>query len=74
MSVLDQNPVHCQLVLIDDGSSDNSLKIMQQFAVQYEFIKLIHQENQRSLYADNPEKGEALWLEEFHTLIRQKYQ
>lgn len=46
MSVLDQNPVHCQLVLIDDGSSDNSLKIMQQFAVQYEFIKLIHQENQ----------------------------
>ena len=46
MSVLDQNPVRCQLVLVDDGSSDNSLKIMQQFAAQYEFVKLIHQENQ----------------------------
>ena len=46
MSVLNQNPLNCQLVLVDDGSSDNSLKIMQQFADQYEFIKLIHQDNQ----------------------------
>ena len=46
MSVINQKPLDCQLILIDDGSSDNSLKIMQQFAEQYEFIKLIHQDNQ----------------------------
>lgn len=44
--MINQQPQDCQLILIDDGSTDNSLHIIQQFEAENEFIHVIHQENQ----------------------------
>ena len=52
-SVTKQNPKNCQMILIDDGSTDDSLKIMQQEAEQYDYIQVIHQENQGVSMARN---------------------
>ena len=45
-SLLGQTYSHLQIVLIDDGSSDNSWTIMQQYAAQDSRIEIYHQENQ----------------------------
>ncbi len=45
-SLLGQTYSHLQIVLIDDGSSDNSWAIMQQYAAQDSRIEIYHQENQ----------------------------
>ena len=34
-----------EVILVDDGSKDNSSLICDQYAEQYDFIKVIHQEN-----------------------------
>lgn len=44
-SVLFQNDVSTELILVDDDSTDNSLKICQSFASQYNNVKLIHHKN-----------------------------
>ena len=44
-SVLFQNDVSIELILVDDESTDNSLKICQSYASQYNNVKLIHHKN-----------------------------
>ena len=45
-SLLRQTYPHLQIVLIDDGSSDNSWAVMQQYAAKDSRIEIYHQENQ----------------------------
>lgn len=45
-SVTKQDPADCQVILIDDGSTDDSFKIMKEEAEKYNYIDLIHQKNQ----------------------------
>lgn len=45
-SLLDQNYEKCELILIDDGSTDSSGEICDKFAINYSNIVVIHQENQ----------------------------
>ena len=45
-SLLGQTYPHLQIVLIDDGSSDNSWVVMQQYAAKDNRIEIYHQENQ----------------------------
>ena len=42
-SVLIQDEV-CELILVDDGSTDNSLKICQQMQLEDERIVIVHHE------------------------------
>lgn len=44
-SVVEQNDVNCELIIVDDGSEDNSLSICKSFMKNYENIRLIIQEN-----------------------------
>lgn len=44
-SLLGQTYPHMQIVLIDDGSSDNSWLVMQQYAAKDSRIEIYHQEN-----------------------------
>lgn len=34
-----------EVILVDDGSTDDSAKICDEYAVKYEFIRVMHQEN-----------------------------
>ncbi|MBO5133919.1 MAG: glycosyltransferase [Bacteroidaceae bacterium] len=45
-SLLGQTYSHLQIVLIDDGSSDGSWRVMQEYAARDERIEIYHQENQ----------------------------
>lgn len=44
-SIVNQTYQHLQVVLVDDGSTDNSLRIAQDYAMKYPFIEVYHQEN-----------------------------
>lgn len=44
-SVLNQTYKNYEIVIVDDGSSDNSVDIIKQYARQYSFIKPIFKEN-----------------------------
>lgn len=44
-SVLNQNLTDFELILVDDGSPDNSGKICDEYAEKYAFVKVIHKEN-----------------------------
>lgn len=52
-SVICQNPLECELILIDDGSEDRSLEMMNKLAKQCDYIQVIHQENQGVSMARN---------------------
>ena len=45
-SLLGQTYPHLQIVLIDDGSTDGSWRVMQEYAARDERIEIYHQENQ----------------------------
>lgn len=51
-SLLNQN-IEKELILIDDGSTDNTYKIAREYENKYPFIKLIHQENKGQSIARN---------------------
>jgi len=44
-SIIQTKKQNYELILIDDGSTDESLKICEQYNKQFPFIKVIHQEN-----------------------------
>lgn len=44
-SVVNQTYQHLQVVVVDDGSKDNSLEIALSFAKEYSFVEVYHQEN-----------------------------
>lgn len=44
-SILSQTYKDYEIILVDDGSKDNSGKICDEYAAKYDFIKVIHQEN-----------------------------
>ena len=52
-SVLNQTYNNLQIILIDDGSTDESPKICDIYAERYSRFKVIHQENHGAVYARN---------------------
>jgi len=52
-SILSQSIKNVEIICVDDGSKDNSLKILNHYASKYSFIKVISQENKGSGIARN---------------------
>lgn len=52
-SVLSQGSVRCQLLLIDDGSTDRSLEIAQSYAKRHENVMVLRQDRKRQGAARN---------------------
>jgi glycosyltransferase involved in cell wall biosynthesis len=48
-SILDQSYQPCELIIIDDASTDNSFEILQGFAQKYPFIRLIRNEQNKGI-------------------------
>ena len=44
-SIIEQNVNDAEIILVDDGSTDSSAALCDQYAQKYEFIKAIHKEN-----------------------------
>ena len=59
-SLLEQTLKEIEIILIDDGSTDNSLQIIQSYAEKYENIKVILQENSGPSRARNRGIEEAV--------------
>ena len=58
-SIISQTLDELELICVNDGSSDNSLKILREFEEKYNFIKVFTQENQGAGPALNRCIGEA---------------
>lgn len=87
-SVLDQSFGDFEFICVDDGSTDNSLKILQDFEKKDNRIRVFHQENKGGgtarnfaltkasgnylLFIDSDDILYSSALEETHDLIRQK--
>lgn len=52
-SIINQSLKDIELICIDDGSTDNSLKILKDLEKKYNFIKIISQENKGAGKARN---------------------
>lgn len=52
-SILAQSIKNLEIICIDDGSTDNSLEVLNHYSSQYPFIKVITQENKGSGIARN---------------------
>lgn len=52
-SVLNQKNVDYEIILVDDESSDGSEKLCDDWAAKYDFIRVIHKENQGLGFARN---------------------
>ncbi|CDB35850.1 glycosyltransferase group 2 family protein [Phascolarctobacterium sp. CAG:266] len=52
-SVINQAYKNLEIILVDDGSTDNTLKILQEFALKNSRIKIFCQENQGAAVARN---------------------
>ena len=63
-SVLSQTYKNFEVVLVDDGSRDHSGEICDQYAAQYEFIKVFHKENRGQLHTREYaiSKASGSWL------------
>lgn len=65
-SINSQNSVNIEIILINDGSTDNSGDIANKYAKQHDYIKVIHQTNQGVSVARNNgiklAKGEYIWF------------
>lgn len=65
-SVLQQTHKNFELILVNDGSTDNTLEIMQKYALKDKRIKIINQENQGLSMARNNAMniatGDYLWF------------
>ena len=63
-SVTKQDPADCQVILIDDGSTDDSFEIMKEEAEKYNYIDIIHQKNQGVSMARNAglKKATGEWI------------
>lgn len=44
---------HCELILVDDGSTDSSSRICDEYAARYSNIKVLHTDNNGASYARN---------------------
>ncbi len=44
-SIIGQIEEGCEVILVNDGSTDNSGKICDEYALKYPFVKVIHKEN-----------------------------
>ena len=58
-SVIKQNTSNFEVILIDDGSKDNSGKICDEYRKKYDFIKVIHKKNEGVSIARNTGLKEA---------------
>jgi glycosyltransferase involved in cell wall biosynthesis len=65
-SVLNQSFVQFEIILINDGSLDNSGKICDEYALKYNHIKVIHKQNEGVSEARNTgvsiANGEFIWF------------
>lgn len=52
-SIVNQTYQYLQVVVVDDGSKDSTLKIAQQYAEKYEFVEVHYQENEGVATARN---------------------
>lgn len=52
-SVIDQTYKNIEIILINDGSTDNSLEICEKYGAEYDFIKVLSQSNQGQSSARN---------------------
>lgn len=52
-SIIQQQDINIEVLLINDGSKDNSLKICKEYELKYNFIKVFSQENRGQASARN---------------------
>ena len=52
-SVIKQNYEDMEIILVDDGSKDNSPRICDEYSEKYDFINVIHQKNGGASVARN---------------------
>ena len=52
-SILSQTFSDFEIILVDDGSPDNSGRICEEYAAKYACIRVLHQENQGQAAARN---------------------
>lgn len=65
-SITTQNTNECEIILVDDGSTDSSTAICDSYSKQYDYIHTIHQTNQGNSCARNiginKAKGDYIWF------------
>ncbi len=65
-SIVDQKCVGIEIILVDDGSTDHSLKICEDYSKKYKFISTFHKNNGGSSSARNfglkYASGEYIWF------------
>lgn len=65
-SIINQNTNECEIILVDDGSTDSSSNICDSYSSQYDYIRTIHQINQGLSCARNTginkAKGDYIWF------------
>ena len=65
-SILNQSLEECEIILVDDGSTDTSLQICNKYAEKYNNIKVYHKTNGGASSARNyglkHAKGEYIWF------------
>ncbi len=52
-SLINQRFSNWELIAIDDGSTDNSLKVLRSYEEDFPNIKILHQENQKIAQSRN---------------------